>query len=237
MNASTETATRTGRKYRIYRHAWLLPALLSVAWCIGPRVSALGGRSEAERRPLLRVNLCDDTNLVPETLAALKQEVSALYTTAGVDIVWHHECGSDETAASLAREDLARVYVLDEIPTPIVFRRRRFLKLPVMGYNLTAEDGSFSPVIYVSRKAIERAVRIKDSKQLARALGRIIAHELAHRFLQSMHVSQGILRANIEHHDWIDDDPGDLYFTPAQTTALQCVAAPNAPRKCAPKHP
>ena len=178
--------------------------------------------------PCLRANLCDSTELWPTTFAALKQEASAIYSTAGVDVVWQHKCSAEESAA-LAREDVAKVYVLAEIPTPIVFRQRRFSKLPLMGYNLSEHDGSLSSVIYVSRQAVEKLLRVEDPKRLARALGRITAHELAHRFLQSRHTSAGILRAEVEHADWLDDDPSDLYFTDDQTTTLQSLAKPCAP--------
>jgi hypothetical protein len=176
---------------------------------------------------LLRVNLCDTTELAPITLAELKREVSAIYSRADMRIVWEERCGCEETPGEMDRPNFASVYVLGKIPAPVTFRKnkKRFERMPVMGYTLTTPGGAPGPVIYVSRKAVEKHVRLnaKSPSLLARALGRIIAHELAHRFLQSRHLSEGILRAEIPRKDWTDVDSRDLYFTAEQARHLRSV--------------
>lgn len=83
--------------------------------------------------------------------------------------------------------------------------------------------------IYVSRKAVlGRASQSHalPQKHMARALGRSLAHELAHRFLRSRHTERGILRSNFSERDLIDGNRSDLFFTPGQMKVLQATARP-----------
>ena len=83
-----------------------------------------------------------------------------------------------------------------------------------------------SAVIYVSRDAVLGRASSRHplaAVHMARALGRTIAHELAHRFLKSRHTEQGILRSTLTDRDLIDGNFSDLFFTAEQTRRLHAT--------------
>jgi hypothetical protein len=86
--------------------------------------------------------------------------------------------------------------------------------------------GSRAAVIYVARQTVE-AVASKSGRislteaLLARAMGRVFAHELAHRFLGSGHTRHGILKDTLYPRDLIDLRNSRLFFSPDQIRVLR----------------
>ncbi len=85
--------------------------------------------------------------------------------------------------------------------------------------------------IYLSRTSIEAAAQAGrttrlSSKLLAQALGRVLAHELAHLVLGPGHSDHGILKANFTRKDLLDFDRRALRFDHNQVRLLRsaCIS-------------
>jgi hypothetical protein len=96
----------------------------------------------------------------------------------------------------------------------------------IMGFTLPNPEENGANVIYVARLAIEsvasksRRISLTEVHR-ARAIGRVIAHELAHRFLGPGHDRTGILKAFLDQRDLIASDDSVFFFTPDQVRALR----------------
>lgn len=179
--------------------ATVLAVLLSVT---------LVDRLAAERRTLetgsaaervLLVHLCDQTGLKPSTVRLIEQEVRYPFSRAGLELVFRPGCPDQPLRGD--RPTGARVYLLRELLEPL-------LTLPglacrdarrILGIVLTSKGEAPGEVIYISRNAVDSSIRRANIApavpKRARALGRVIVHELAHRFLaQTEHSLPGILR-------------------------------------------
>ena len=132
-------------------------------------VIALLSRTATEE---LWVELTDTTGLPPEVRDTVEREVADIYSEAGVSIRWIAETPAEPLA------HVARVYLMDKLPASLGARLRAFGGRP-MALALGTEGNVSGPTIYVSRSATSG--RVRDAKAVGRALGRVIAHELAHR--------------------------------------------------------
>jgi hypothetical protein len=86
-----------------------------------------------------------------------------------------------------------------------------------------------SPVIYVSRRQVSaKVLGVPDlepeARMLGRALGRVVSHELAHRFVDMRHSRNGILKSDLGQGDLTRESAKDLRFLPDQLEKLQKVA-------------
>jgi hypothetical protein len=103
-----------------------------------------------------------------------------------------------------------------------------------MGFALPNPEENQAGVIYVARQSVE-AVASKSRRialteaHLARALGRVFAHELAHRFLGPGHTKKGILKDFLDQRDLIGEQAG-LFFTPDQMSALRLRIEARSPK-------
>jgi hypothetical protein len=184
----------------------------------------------AESSPdLLWVQMCDSTGLGPAQLAEVEREVAAIYLQAGIEIQWVERCGGERI--ELAHPGAARVYILDQLPKALLGMFRKIKKNNnVMGFTPTAADAKPGAAIYVSRDSVEwhatefRSKPLAES-QLMRALGRVVAHELAHRFLgQVKHTRRGILRVDYDRSILTKVEPDKLGFTDKQADELRQLA-------------
>ena len=189
---------------------------------IGLALSLLTLLRPAESSAEFRVGLCDTTGVELSTLQAAREEASVLFETAVVSLRWEADCDVPPRTTPHS----ARIYVVPRIPEGIANRYRQYRdKTNVMGYVLANERENRAGVIYVARGAVEgnasRSGRTALTEaQLARALGRVFAHELAHRFLASGHTKRGILKESLSQEELIDGDGEALFFTPDQMRIL-----------------
>ena len=172
------------------------------------------GLSAMERRGgELWVELVDTLGLSLEERAALMEEVASIYESAGVRILWLREAPVE------APPHLARVYLMERLPRTIGVRLRTF-RGDSMGIAMGASGDVSGPVIYVSREAVARSL---GGASTPRALGRIVAHELAHRFIGREHTRWGILRGTLHGGD-LSGAGEQFFFTDAQKAKLISVA-------------
>ena len=145
------------------------------------------------------VHLCDETGLKPPTVRLVEREVRYPFSRAGLKLVWRPECPDEPLGGD--RPTGARVYLLPELPEPLLtlpgFACRNARR--ILGIVLTSKGEPPGEVIYISRSAVDSSIRrasnARSDPERARALGRVIVHELAHRFLaQTEHSLPGILR-------------------------------------------
>jgi hypothetical protein len=158
------------------------------------------------------------TALDMESQNVLKQEVEAIYATARVQVRWLPGGTSQVTPY------YAQVFVLDELPGALSSRLKAFGGGAPMALIL-----GDSPVIYISRRQVAAKVLgvpdlEPDPLLLGRALGRVLSHELAHRFVDMRHSRRGLLKANLGQGDLTRQSAKDLCFLPEQLEKLQRVA-------------
>ncbi len=169
----------------------------------------------------LRVALCDATELEADALDRILFQASGIYSSVGVQIVWI-ECGQIDGAR--ARPDEAIAYILRHLPRP--HRKGENTLACVFGY----QGHPPGPIIYVSRDAVEEFARGSKSLSrlppgaVARAYGRVLAHELAHRFLQrSDHTRTGILKEKFSREELIAVLPTGFFLTKEQAQFLRSL--------------
>ncbi len=164
------------------------------------------------------VELTDMTALDMESQDVLKKEVEAIYATASVEVRWL-PAGASHVAAHYAQ-----VFVLEKLPGALSSRLRAFGGGEPMALIL-----GDSPVIYISRRQVAAKVLgapdlEPEPQMLGRALGRVLSHELAHRFVDMRHSRSGLLKANLGQGDLTRESAKDLCFNPEQIEKLQRVA-------------
>ncbi len=171
------------------------------------------------------IQICDATGLDAETFREVKREVDSIYATVGHEIRWIENCEGQPIED--IRHAAARVYILGQIPRGILCRCLHFNRgNRLMGFTPTNPGGKPGSVIYVSRDSVQAVASDYHSKsiselQLSRALGRVVAHELAHRFLeQKEHTWRGILKGGFSRRELIDPERGHLVFDGAQAATI-----------------
>jgi hypothetical protein len=177
---------------------------------------------DLEKRFFL-VEMCDLARLSAGTLQMIRLEVERIYKRAGVEIVWP-KC-RQKCRRGIESPLAAAVYILEHLPENLQSSER------TLGFVFADGGGLPGAVIYVSRSSIEKFIGRRRSLvpcKLARALGRVIAHELAHRFLkQREHTHEGILSARFSREALTEPLPKKFYFAIGQMEHLQSYAQSN----------
>ncbi len=175
-----------------------------------------------EMKPELHVYMMDCIGLADDLLDGMRAEVDGIYSPAGVRIVWVEERPPDP-----AKPYDARAYILDELPPSL----RNLMSISKgrapMAITLGPRPTEPTADIYVSRNAVLGRASNRHALakiHMVRALGRTLAHELAHRFLRSSHTETGILKPVLSERDLIDGDRSDLFFTAGQIRLLEATA-------------
>lgn len=200
----------------------------------------LGLAAECEPIPMdethrsLWVQLCDGVQLESKTLQDVMEEVASIYASAGVNIRWKKSCSAPAIEARIP--GAARVYLVARLPGSVRIRFSHQLNSTnLMAYTFTDPGGTPGAVIHVSIDSVEAHARRSETRLtpelLSRALGRVVAHELAHRFLQSRHTKSGLLKEVFDKHDLIDVGRLKPYFTAAQAKLLRAAAQQNGRKK------
>jgi hypothetical protein len=171
------------------------------------------------------VELADATGLSPDVMNLLRSEVEQIYMTAGVRIEWLSE-GPVEVPSHMAR-----VYLLEELPALLETRVRTFRGKKPIAMVFGRKANVSGSVIYISRTAVSRsatggAAGALSREAIGRALGRVVAHELAHRFISTEH-TRGILKADFLPGELTAPISG-LDFTAEHIRRLRVVARPRS---------
>jgi hypothetical protein len=200
------------------------PQSISARLLIGAALLALGGDAAAGvRSPRFEITLCDATGLQPTTLDEIQAEASAIFSSSGAVLRWHG-CERLSGKGTASRRE-AWVFLLAEFPDWLADERGA---PKALAHVFTRDGGRPGPVIYISRRAVavtlgaRRPHFLVGASRLSRAVGRVLAHELAHRFLgKASHSAEGVLRTSFHSRDLLDEDPGAFYFTEEQSENLQ----------------
>jgi hypothetical protein len=209
---------------------------LGCLMCVSTSISSAAtvkGSSTPPEVPHLRVHLCDGSGLSSFVLRTVKREVGEMLGGSDLAIRWSDGCPVFDTRPDSPK---VRAYLLRRLPE----RMRRRLELfegsvPLAWFGRFRE--SPQAMIYVSREAVEAKLRLpKDedaSGRLGRALGRVLAHELAHYYLGPCHARHGLLKPSLSPGDLEDPTPKDLFLTSDQRAALLAFAkaVPPPPRQ------
>ena len=205
---------------------WLVPALathLGIAMAFGAERQASGGEFP---RPFLTVELYDGTGLSETVLEWAKAETSAIFSHAGIELMWLGGRAIRRESKDQSKE--ARLYIRWLLPRPCGDQGT------ALACVLKDIEGVPGPVVYVSRRRIERFMNLGRQSGhsawmppvFARALGRVMAHELSHRFLQSScHTRKGILKEGLSREDLTGILAKGFTFTEEQAEILQVQAS------------
>jgi hypothetical protein len=171
-------------------------------------------------RHFLVVELHDCTNLGPKLLYEIQNEVASIFSRAGLGILWVD--GSRDIYSVTDRPHEARVYIRPQHTKDLELHENH------MGCVLSDTGARPGPVIHISRRSVEKLISSgKDSfpPYLARALSRVIAHELSHRFLQDAgHTKRGILKPRFSRGELIQAIPKGLHFSARQAAFIRSYA-------------
>jgi hypothetical protein len=151
------------------------------------------GQSHSSRSEALavRINLEFDRSIASDLIKEIvKNEAAAIWSAYGVELVWS---GSDAAAA----------LSLDAIVT----RQRPGLKPtrahPVLGRAAIDASGAVNGPIHVWFDTIDSLLQRRETsnpalrdREFGRAVGRVLAHELGHVLLGTLHDPDGLMRAS-----------------------------------------
>jgi hypothetical protein len=168
----------------------------------------------------------DTTELEPRVVNQLENEAAWIFAKAGVKLTFVHQSPSADLMADA--QSAPYVVILPQIPTGVVSELHRIggHKRPVMACLLPPNRYTSKSTIYLSRASVEATIHVGwtirlPSNLLARALGRVLAHELAHLVLGPKHSDYGILKDNLTRKDLMDFDSRPLRFDRNQLRALR----------------
>ena len=197
--------------------------VLSSGWTGGARALEYSEQTLGVETGFLWVEMCDLTRMSAGTMQMIRLEVERIYERAGVEIAWLN-CWQD-CHLGIESPFEAAVYIREQLPEHLQSRER------TLGFVFADSGRAPGSVIYISRSSVEKFIGRRRSMvpyRLARALGRVIAHELAHRFLkQREHTRKGILRARFSREELTEPLPKKFYFTIDQMEHLQSCAQTN----------
>lgn len=189
-------------------------------------LTAEAGETSKRKRIAIHVALCDDTHLSGSRIQEIEEESAALFSRGAVHIIWSDGPGSCKERPPASGAPYARVYILDELPASIraLHPARDFRQ--VMAVTLGNGSNGPGPVVYVSRSAVEAIATLPGggiTRGLStRALGRVLAHELAHRFLaEPGHAEEGLLKRVLARDDLVFAPRHTLALSPVQTERLR----------------
>jgi hypothetical protein len=209
----------------------LLPALLSAA----TRTTLENAAAEPdEGGPIpIQVGLCDTTGLTSVELDEVRAEAAGLFSPGGVEILWSDSDVSCTEERPAQGPPYATAYILDALLPSIQAFFPSHNGSNVMAVTLGRDSQGPGPMIHVSRNAVEEIARVPSGnlarRIVTRALGRVLAHELAHRFLSSEgHSKNGILKAVLTRDDLIYASPDTLALSPDETRGAVRLTAHRA---------
>lgn len=166
------------------------------------------------------VDLCDATELGSYFLHLVRSEVSRIFARAGVGVIWLDTRRSSYSISDKVFE--ARVYIREQLSKSFKLREKHLAHVPT--------DRGKSPglVVFISRESVEKAIAFKRHTcppVLARALGRVMAHELSHRFLRCrVHAPRGILKESFTRQELTQPVAQGFFFTETQARLLRVHA-------------
>ena len=147
----------------------------------------------------IRVNINFDRSVTSFVWTAVRQEVDAIWSDLGVKLMWTE---TTTGAPSIVAADAEAALQLRVIVVP---KRRDGGRMPhqVLGRTMVDINGNVRGPIYLYLDPIELVLRQRETSnsllhdvEFARAVGRVLAHELGHVLLgsPSYHDPSGLMR-------------------------------------------
>jgi hypothetical protein len=207
---------------------FLLASLLALAGQSSELSADPADLDPGAERYVLWVQLCAP-DVEARIVKGIEQETTSIYSAAGVQLAWVERCGGPPIES--IHPNSARVYILNRMPGVLLNRVPRDQREGrTMGITWTNPGAAPGAIIYVSTEAVVARASDFSAHPLSRcfrwrALGRVVAHELAHRFIQKSHTATGILKAGFNRRDLTSDNPRSLFFTEKQARHLRSLAA------------
>jgi hypothetical protein len=172
--------------------------------------------ASAERPPrqVITVRVYDYTGVPDAMLSHAKEDVSRVYSQAGIDVTWI-DVRDTNPAAGFAIQIMIRRRPVDGSTSA---------SGSVMGTSLgDTHDVGGSAFVFRDRVTHVAHERQQD---VARVLGYAMAHEMGHLLLPyPAHSASGIMRAEWDGDDLRHIANGSMLFTPAQAALIRARAA------------
>jgi hypothetical protein len=196
-------------------HEWLFAAYILCA--LPNEVVKCPDGERANPRPTITAVLSRDAMTRTQRVAMI-EEVDQIMSQAGITIDWRVA-----PAPTTPTTTVVNVYVQELLPLPRGQQRQPLGAVPRV-------KGRLVPLIFVSRHAATRMVNaagiVRDVDGFdyiyGRFVGRIIAHEFAHLFLQSdEHDASGLMRARFQVRDVLRRGADAYLLAPGRVHDLQ----------------
>ena len=171
----------------------------------GPRAAA---DSEAPRLTI-QLQLLNDANVPADILESARQEVSAIYARAGIELIRHD---TPAAAPSVLR------FAAKIVPHSLGYGHD---KPHVMGAALGETRGTIVYVFFGRVERFARSQRVLNSTMLAH----VIAHEIGHLLLpKGWHSERGLMRGKWDRAQVDNAMRGKLTFTPDEIRTIRADA-------------
>ncbi len=181
-------------------------------------------RPRHENRPSLVVRTYSGYGVPGEDLAAARTHVEAIFSGAGVDVLWR-DCWRKATEASVPAECMQPLRTGEVVLRLLQTQdppNKRFVSLGSAIVKLHARPPYFATVFVDLAAVVARHANI-DFRAL---LGRAIAHEIGHLLLNNTHhADHGLMRAFWSHAELGRNDPADWVFRQDEAATILAAAA------------
>jgi len=181
----------------------------------------------------VQVGLCDTTGMRLDQIEEIQEESAALFLPAAVELVWWDAPESCSEPPPENGLPFVQVYVLGELLPSIRELYPSHQAARILGVTLGKAGNVPGSVIHLSKTAVNTMARLPSgnvvSRTLTRAMGRVLAHELAHWLLADrQHTERGLLKPVLTRDDLIYAPRDVLTLSPAQTEHLRRASRINA---------
>lgn len=164
------------------------------------------------------VHVSNGMNLSPDDLRRSEDQATAVYRSAGLDLVWTAAPLPQRTEARIppAAVDVRLVVASREMAENMIRSQESKLKPGALGFALSASTEPQARIAYVfSDHIAELALRYQTS--VTRAIARMMAHEVGHLLLGvNSHARTGLMQAG-----WSPRDNRLETFTASEVQAIR----------------
>lgn len=185
---------------------WRAAMVVAAVLISGPRAAA---DSETPRLTI-QLQLLNDANVPADILESARQQVSAIYARAGIELIRHDTPAAPRSALRFA----AKI-----VPHSLGYGHD---KPHVMGAALGETRGTIVYVFFGRVEHFARSQRLLSSTMLAH----VIAHEIGHLLLpKGWHSERGLMRGKWDRAHVDNAMRGTLTFTPDEIRTIRADAS------------
>lgn len=166
----------------------------------------------AEPQTTIALHASDQAGVPADVMRHAQQEVSRIYRSVGVDVVWDAAVAGTETGAAPVRH----LYLMI---VPASTANKLAISRSALGVAVTSPT-SRGRLAYILYNRIESFAGTTHT-DVALVLGHTLAHEVGHLLLPAGHSATGLMRANWDTEDLAQAARGWLLFSPEEAATIR----------------